>query len=334
MTQNTSTDSEALPLFVDLDGTLIKTDLMFESVCVLLKRNPFNLVTMAIWLLKGKAYLKARLAERVDLRFSSWPFNEEFLDFLNDEKRTGRQLVLISAANERALKKFAKPLQLFETCVGSDEQINLKATAKRQRIEVLTRGKPFSYAGNSRADVSVWEAAAEVIRVNCSSSLARDLCDTKPSRDFDLRGSRVRYLWQAMRPHQWAKNGLLFIPLTLAHQISDAHRLLHTFIGFICFCLVASSVYLSNDLLDLESDRLHSTKKNETAGCRYPANSDRYGGGHCSAPGRVCTCPPADQRIRDNYFGILDARRTLQRAAETSFSSGFGNARKLVLPAD
>ena len=236
MTQNTSTDSEALPLFVDLDGTLIKTDLMFESVCVLLKRNPFNLVTMAIWLLKGKAYLKARLAERVDLRFSSWPFNEEFLDFLNDEKRTGRQLVLISAANERALKKFAKPLQLFETCVGSDEQINLKATAKRQRIEVLTRGKPFSYAGNSRADVSVWEAAAEVIRVNCSSSLARDLCDTKPSRDFDRRGSRVRYLWQAMRPHQWAKNGLLFIPLTLAHQISDAHRLLHTFIGFICLC--------------------------------------------------------------------------------------------------
>ena len=77
MTQNTSTLSEALPLFVDLDGTLIKTDLMFESVCVLLKRNPFTLVTMAIWLLKGKAYIKARLAERVDLRFSSWPFNDE-----------------------------------------------------------------------------------------------------------------------------------------------------------------------------------------------------------------------------------------------------------------
>ena len=261
MTKFTSTDNEVLPLFVDLDGTLIKTDLMFESVCVLLKRNPFNLVTMAIWLFKGKAYLKARLAERVDLSFSGWPFNEEFLDFLNDEKRTGRQLVLISAANERALKKFAEPLQLFETCVGSDEQINLKAAAKRQRIELFTRGKPFSYAGNSRADVPVWEAAAEVIRVNCSSPLARDLCDTKPSRDFDLPGSKVRYLWQAMRPHQWAKNGLLFIPLTLAHQISDAHRLLHTFIGFICFCLVASSVYLSNDLMDLESDRLHSTKK-------------------------------------------------------------------------
>ena len=261
MTELTSTDREALPLFVDLDGTLIKTDLMFESACVLLKRNPLNLVLMIIWLLKGKATLKARLAERVDLSFRGWPFNEEFLDFLNGEKRNGRQLVLISAANERALQKFAEPLQLFETCVGSDEQINLKATAKRQRIEEITRGNPFSYAGNSKADIPVWEAAAEVIRVNCSSSLARDLCDTKPSRDFDPPGSRIRYLWHAMRPHQWAKNGLLFIPLTLAHQITDAHRLLHTVIGFVCFCLVASSVYLSNDLLDLESDRLHGTKK-------------------------------------------------------------------------
>ena len=272
MTELTSTDREALPLFVDLDGTLIKTDLMFESVCVLLKRNPLNLLLMIIWLLKGKATLKARLAERVDLSFRGWPFNEEFLDFLNGEKRNGRQLVLISAANERALQKFAEPLQLFETCVGSDDQINLKSTAKRQRIEEITRGKPFSYAGNSKADIPVWEAAAEVIRVNCSSSLARDLCDTKPSRDFDPPGSRVRYLWQAMRPHQWAKNGLLFIPLTLAHQITDAHRLLHTVIGFVCFCLVASSVYLSNDLLDLESDRLHSTKKRDRwlrAPCRF-----------------------------------------------------------------
>lgn len=261
MTELASTDNKALPLFVDLDGTLIKTDLMFESVCVLLKQNPFNLITMAIWLLKGKAYLKARLAERVDLSFSGWPFNAEFFDFLNDEKRKGRQLVLISAANERVLQKFAEPLRLFETCVGSDEQINLKATAKRQRIEEITRGKPFSYAGNSKADIPVWEAAAEVIRVNCSRSLARDLCDKKPSRDFDPPGSRIQYLWKAMRPHQWAKNGLLFIPLTLAHQITDAHRLLHSFIGFTCFCLVASSVYLSNDLLDLESDRLHGTKK-------------------------------------------------------------------------
>ena len=137
MTELTSTDREALPLFVDLDGTLIKTDLMFESACVLLKRNPLNLVLIIIWLLKGKATLKARLAERVDLSFRGWPFNEEFLDFLNGEKRNGRQLVLISAANERALQKFAEPLQLFETCVGSDEQINLKATAKRQRIEEI-----------------------------------------------------------------------------------------------------------------------------------------------------------------------------------------------------
>ena len=261
MTEYRSKKSEGLPLFVDLDGTLIKTDLMFESICVLLKRNPFSLIMLAIWLVKGKAYLKARLAERVHLNISNMPFNAEFLDFLGDEERRGRQLILISAANNRALKKFAEPLKLFATCVGSDEQINLKARAKLQRIEEINRGKPFSYAGNARADVPIWEAAAEVIRVNCSRSLARHISDTKPSRDFDLSDSRIRFLWKAVRPHQWAKNGLLFIPLALAHQITDIHRLLHTCVGFICFCLVASSVYLSNDLLDLESDRLHSTKK-------------------------------------------------------------------------
>ena len=228
---------------------------------MLFKQNPFSLINMVIWLLKGRAYLKAQLAERVDLNRRSVPFNDEFLDFLGAEKCSGRQLVLISAANECALRKFAEPLELFETFIGSDEQINLKAEAKLQRIEEMNRGKPFSYAGNSRADIPIWEAAAEVIRVNCGISLARDLCGTKPNRDFDLPGPRVRYLWQAVRPHQWAKNGLLFIPLTLAHQITDAHRLLHTLVGFICFCLVASSVYLSNDLLDLEPDRLHSIKK-------------------------------------------------------------------------
>ena len=261
MTENTTTASEALPLFVDLDGTLIKSDLMFESICVLIKRNPFSLIVIAIWLMQGKAFLKARLAEQVDLNISQVPFNVEFLSFLGKEKRNGRRLILISAANQSALRKFAEPLQLFATCIGSDEQINLKAKAKLKRIKEMNNGKPFSYAGNSKADVPVWTAAAEVIRVNCSSSLAKHISETKPSREFDQSGLRIRFLCQAMRPHQWAKNGLLFIPLTLAHQITDFHRLLHTFVGFICFCLMASSVYLSNDLMDLKSDRLHSTKK-------------------------------------------------------------------------
>ena len=177
------------------------------------------------------------------------------------------------------------------------EQINLKATAKRQRIEVLTRGKPFSYAGNSRADVSVWEAAAEVIRVNCSSS--PEIC--APSRaEILTHGSRVSICGKPCGHISGRK--MVCCSFLSRWRIKLVTRIACCILYWVHLFLLIQCVPQQRSAGS--GVRSLAQHKNETAGCRYPANSDRYGGGHCSALAAF-TCPPADQRIRDNYFGIL-----------------------------
>lgn len=251
----------SLPLYVDLDGTLIKTDLLLESLFLLLKKNPFYVFVLPLWLLGGRAQFKAKIAARVSINYGLLPLNAEFLKFLRNEKTKGRTLVLISASNENVVAAFARSLDLFDEVVGSDDHTNLKSNAKLRRINEMNADAPFAYAGNASADIPIWQQAQEIIRVNCSNSLGQELAADKPRQDFDMPGSRWPWLWQAMRPHQWLKNGLLFIPLVLAHELNDMHALQHAAIGFLCFCLLASSVYLLNDLLDLEADRRHASKR-------------------------------------------------------------------------
>lgn len=245
---------------MDLDGTLLKTDLLMESLFLLLKKNPLYVFVLPFWLLAGRAQFKAKIAARVSVSYDLLPLNTEFLSFLRSEKTKGRRLVLISASNENVVAAFAQNLNLFDEVVGSDDHTNLKSNAKLQRINEMNANAPFAYAGNASADISIWQQAQEIIRVNCSDTLGRNLTGDKPQQDFDMPGSRWPQLWQAMRPHQWLKNGLLFIPLVLAHELGDMHALQHAAIGFLCFCLLASSVYLLNDLLDLEADRRHASK--------------------------------------------------------------------------
>ena len=177
-----------------------------------------------------------------------------------------------------------------------------------------------------KADIPVREAAAEVIRVNRNFT-ARDFRDTKRA-EILTRGSGSGICGACA--NQWAKMGCL-IPLTLAQQITDEHRLLHTVIGLICFCLVASSV-ISATICWIWS-LIACTAQKTTAGCGHPADSDRHGGSYRSAPGRACTCPYAAQRIHGHSFGVLDAHRPLQFAAETPFFPGLAHTGELVFPA-
>ncbi|MCG8415837.1 MAG: UbiA family prenyltransferase [Pseudomonadales bacterium] len=256
-----TTSTLDIPLYVDLDGTLIKTDLLFEGLFLLLRKNLLYLFVVPLWLLQGRARLKAEIAKRVSVNAELLPVNTEFLTFLKEQKSQGRQLVLISASDQRAVSAVAEGFGLFDESLGSDGNTNLKAEAKLKRIQQLVGGEEFAYAGNSRADLPIWQQASEVLRVNCDPSLGAAATTNKTQLSFDRPVSYWPFLWRAMRPHQWLKNGLLFIPLVLAHQIQDLHRLEHAVYAFICFSLVASSVYLLNDLLDLESDRRHPTKK-------------------------------------------------------------------------
>ncbi|MBT8421497.1 MAG: UbiA family prenyltransferase [Gammaproteobacteria bacterium] len=255
----------APPLIVDLDGTLIRTDLLHESVFGLLKQNPFNVLKLPFWLLRGKAHMKEQIAQRVAVRVDLLPYNDEFLSYLREEHAAGRTLVLATASNQRYARGVAEHLGIFSEVLSSDEARNLSGPRKLQHIESLIPEGQFAYAGNASVDVPIWQHAAAAVLVSPSSS-TRSQAESigNVERVFENNSRRVVELFRAIRPHQWLKNLLVFVPLVLSHQIDNLSLVVNCIIAFAAFSFCASSVYLLNDLLDLDSDRQHPRK------CRRP----------------------------------------------------------------
>lgn len=250
------------PLCVDLDGTLIRTDMLWESLFLLLKRQPLAIFLLPLWLSRGKAHLKARIAERVEIDAETLPYAEEFLDWLRAQKAGGRELVLTTATNECIAARIAAHLGIFDRVLASDEVTNLAGARKRERLLQEYGEGGFDYAGNAPADLMIWPHAAEGVLVN-------PLRGVRQAAQRLGRAQRVladpdvglRPYLKAMRPHQWLKNVLIFVPLALAHELTNVTLLLQAAVAFLAFSLCASSVYLLNDLLDLPADRRHPTKR-------------------------------------------------------------------------
>lgn len=257
-----SESSTLKPLYVDLDGTLIKSDVTFEAILLLLRKNVVYLALMPFWLMRGRPYFKKQLTQRVTVSPKHQPFNKEFLQYLKDEKARGRELVLISASEQHQVEEIGRPLELFSHIEGTNGPVNLKGANKLARIQELAGERDFGYAGNSLADLAVWAGASELILVNCPLSMISKLAEDAPEpRHFDKPRHPLRDLVRASRPHQWLKNLLLFLPLILSHRIDEPALLALSLVGFVSFCLCASSVYLFNDMLDLQSDREHPLKR-------------------------------------------------------------------------
>ncbi|MEX2131819.1 MAG: UbiA family prenyltransferase, partial [Pseudohongiellaceae bacterium] len=182
--------------------------------------------------------------------------------FLQQQHRLARKLYLVSASSQKLVNRVAQHLPLFEASQGSDEKTNLKGAAKLQAIKKLAGSSDFDYAGNESADLAIWEKSANAITVNASPNLkSRAAQVTNVSQSFDRDVAGLKNLFKAMRLHQWLKNGLLFLPPALAHQLGDIDSFVSVLLAFLSFSLCASSVYLLNDLLDLEADRQHTSKR-------------------------------------------------------------------------
>lgn len=264
-----------IPLCVDLDGTLIKSDILIESFFALIKRNPLLALLVPFWLLKGKAYLKQQIASRTELDVSTLPFHGDFLEYLRQQHANGRHLVLATASNGKFAEQVAMHLGLFEAVLASDESTNLSANKKLHRLREHYGDKLFDYAGNARADLKIWPHARRAILVNPEAGVqaaAQRLGNVEHC--FDDRRAMPRNYLRALRPHQWSKNVLVFIPLFASHQIGDAFLLWSAALAFLAFSLCASSVYLLNDLLDLPADRRHARKKHRpfASGAIHPLN--------------------------------------------------------------
>ncbi|MGA9495487.1 MAG: UbiA family prenyltransferase, partial [Terriglobales bacterium] len=251
-------------LCVDLDGTLIRGNLLWECVLTLLKSRPITLLLLPVWLLSGRAALKRQLAARVRLDPARLPYRRQVLDLLKQEKASGRRIALTTAADRDLAEMIASYLGLFDEVHASDGQLNLKGPNKAAFLAEHYAETGFEYVGDSAADVEVWRnaRAAYVVGTEARAEQAATVTTIKATflePRVSFRESCRTWI-SALRGHHWAKNLLLFLPLALAHNLA-VEPVFRTFIGFALYGLCASGLYILNDLLDLHSDREHPWKK-------------------------------------------------------------------------
>jgi len=251
-------------LVVDLDGTLVRTDLLVECASQYLIQYPFQFFKPLMWWLQGKTKLKAELAQFSQIDVSALPYNLELLNWLRSEKQGGRRLVLATASHRLLAEQVAQHLQLFDEVLATEGDTNLKSDAKAQALVDRFGEEEFDYVGNDWPDVQVWARAHTAYVVDAPATLLAQAKTQGPVGQVfrsDMP-SKLMSMLKAMRLHQWMKNILVFVPLMAAHQYVDGERDLLAMMAFVVFSLTASSVYLLNDMVDVQDDRHHQRKRN------------------------------------------------------------------------
>ena len=255
-----------VPLCVDLDGTFIRGDMLWDAVLRLIRSKPVRLLQIPWWLLSGRQVLKSRLTLNAPPPVLAPPVNQCLLAFLHAEKSTGRKIVLATAAHHSFLEPIVQAFP-FDEVLASDDTINLKGPAKASALVERFGHKGFDYAGDSTADEAVWRVARKAILVQRSSRLVK-----RWSSMFDI--DRIiapsdQTTWKdwvkALRLHQWSKNLLIAVPFLVGHHFREPWQLAGLIAAFLAMGLCASGTYVWNDLLDLDFDRAHSSKKNRLA---------------------------------------------------------------------
>lgn len=236
--------------------------MLHESALWMLRDSPLDVLRMPGWLMGGKASLKRKLADRATFNPASLPYNEELLAWLEEQREEGRTLILCTASDASIANAIAEHLGVFDEVMASDGKVNLAGRHKAEALERRFGGRGFDYVGNSTADLAVWEHARRAIVVNASEAITRKahtLCEVEEVFPGTRPGFKA--LRRTLRVHQWMKNLLLFVPLMAAHAFSSIEPWVSLILAFVSFSLCASTVYIANDLLDLESDRLHPRKR-------------------------------------------------------------------------
>jgi 4-hydroxybenzoate polyprenyltransferase len=263
------------PLCVDLDGTLVRSNLLVEALFGLMGQNFFAALRSPFWLISGKVHLKEEVSRRIDLDVTTLPYNEQLLGHLRDQRAQGRHLVLATASPAKYARAVADHLGLFDDVVATEGAKNLAGAAKAEALAERFGEHGFDYVGNARPDLAVWKRARRAVLVNPERGIeaaARQIIPVETV--LDTARPTLRDYLRTLRPHQWAKNLLVFLPLLAAHRLGDPVLLTQAIVAFVAFCLCASSVYILNDLIDLPADRAHARKRTRpfAAGLIPPAH--------------------------------------------------------------
>jgi 4-hydroxybenzoate polyprenyltransferase/phosphoserine phosphatase len=254
-------DRKAIPLAVDLDGTLIATDLPWEGLFALLKKNPLYLFLVPFWLAGGPARLKQAIAARIDIDPAALPYRQNLVERLRADQAEGRRIVLATGTPRKFAEAIAAHLGIFDAVLATDGLANLTSQRKRAALVAAYGDGGFDYVGNSRHDVAVFDAARAAIVVAPDRQAARwqaaHGCDIIPGPKRTFKS-----VLKMLRVHQWSKNTLIAVPMVLSHEYFNATMILQCVLAFISFSAVASAIYIVNDFFDLALDRQHPTKRN------------------------------------------------------------------------
>ncbi len=251
------------PLCFDLDGTLIATDSLAESLLLILKTTPLYFFLLPFWLIRGKYNFKSQIEQHSNISPDKLPYIENVLEFAKAEKAKGRMIVLATASMQGIGDKIANYLGIFDLVIGSKNGINLRSSHKRDELVSLFGEKGFDYAGDSKADIKVWKSADKAIVVQANDSVLKAAqANGNVQVVFKEDFSQTKAYIKQIRVYQWIKNILLFLPFILAHKLFDVNIIHNVVVGFFSFSFLASFVYVLNDLMDLEADRIHPRKKN------------------------------------------------------------------------
>ena len=248
------------PLYVDLDGTLYQGDTLWDSIALVIQRSPTHVLRLPFVLLGGPLPAKTWLAERAVPDATLLPYRSELVELCRLERERGRRVVLATAAHRRIAEAVADHLGCFDAVIASDT-VNRKGSAKLAAIQDDTAEQAFLYAGDSEPDRRIWSSSRGALAAGRAARWSEPRVGTDVLARFPDRQSRLVALVKALRPHQWVKNILVFVPLLASHRMFDMQAVVASLVMFVAFCLCASSVYLLNDLIDLENDRAHQRKK-------------------------------------------------------------------------
>lgn len=251
-------------LVCDLDNCLIKTDLLFEQWLVLLKSKPGMWLLSFLWLFKGKAYFKNQLVIHTKFQAAGLPYRAEVLKYLEKHAHAGKILILASASPQVWCEAVAHHVGHFKHVIGSSPDENRKGRNKLKALKEITKNETFAYAADAPVDLEVWSEAAHIIAVNTSASLKKKIQALNKPTDYldDENTSLAKLILKQLRPHQWIKNVLVFLPALAGHRFHSSEVITQGALAFVGFSLSASFVYILNDLLDLSADRNHHSKKN------------------------------------------------------------------------
>ena len=251
------------PLCVDLDGTLVATDVTLEALIEFLKAAPWKLFSLVAALMSGRPALKRYLAHHVTIDASALPYRPRVLGEMRRARADGRRVLLVTASDQSVADAVGAHVDLIDEAIGTQSEINLKGRHKAEYLVSRFGAEGFQYLGDSSADLPVWGAAGEALMVAPSASTQRRAeRSVANARVLVERPNKVRAAIKELRPHQWAKNVLLFVPLYFAHQYTNLDLVFRALMAFFSFSFAASSIYVLNDLVDLPADRLHRSKRN------------------------------------------------------------------------